>query len=155
MEKPGVACMDSKHKNIWLKALFWPPLGSLGPLKPPSSKASNGRPSLPCSLNKMFYFQMISPWVLLTWKVDKGMMIWDIFWPFSGSGGPPNNPRGFQMDNLVCYRSWEVTFYYGMTQIQKNGKNPPKMMKTLKMTFFCIFMLDTGPKTKNITISSN
>ena len=50
-----------------------------------------------------FHYGKTGPSLQGSWAKEY-MMIWGMFWPFSGSGGPPSTPKGpqrFLIDDLV------------------------------------------------------
>ena len=73
-----------------------------------SPMVPNGQPSVPWevemnySTTGLFHYGRTGRFTNKRWS-EKYLMIWCIFWPFSGSEGPPEGPWGSPMDNLVSH----------------------------------------------------
>ena len=107
----------------------------MGSLKGPKGP-QDGKQCAMRSWDWTFYYEMISLWkkcVLLKLKVDKWQrkMIWDMFWPFSSSEGPPKAPwRSPIVPDGQPSVSWNFKkryftmrrFHYGNTRWHLHGK---------------------------------
>ena len=106
--------------------LVWPFSGSEGPpraseLRVP--RASNGRPIVPWEVEVKyfttgwFHYRKTRCYSEKRWTKEY-LMVWGMFWPFSGSGRPssaPRVPKGFQSISQCAMRSRDKILYYWKT----------------------------------------
>ena len=104
------------------------------------------------SRDKLFHHRMVSlweNWALLVWKVDKNLlMVWGMFWPFSGSEGSPEGPWGSPMvPNGQSSVPWEVEMNYstmGLFHYGRTGCFTNKRESKIYLMIWCIFWPFSG-----------